>query len=567
MKVTRSKKVISMALIFVFVILLFVGCGGETTNNEQKGTQSQTNAQNTDTKEKIVRISVSGTPIIDPAVGLYVSSSIALINLYDSLVFPNPNKPDPDPMLATNWESSADAKEYTFHLKKGVKFHNGDELKASDVVFSAKRLLTIGEGYAYMFTDIIADVVALDDYTVKFTLKKPYGLFVNSLYRLYILNEKQVKEHTKTDGAYGSFGDYGREWLITHDAGSGPYMVKELVQQGHLYATKFDGWHGGNWDPNAPDAFKEIDNTEATTVRTMMANKELEISDMWQSSENITAMSKLPGVEIAMYSALANQNMFYNTKKAPTDDVNFRKALSCLFDYDMIIKNIFPGSTRSIGPVPVYVGGHVDTTQYNYDINKAKEYLSKSKYASELSKYPVEILCNSDVADQEKVALAFQAAAQQVGITVEISKAPWISIVDRVAKVDSSPNLVSININAQLNDAGSMLETRYSSKTCGTFENGEWLQDKNLDAKIEDALSFSDKGKRYEKYAEIQKMIVDDICPTAWLGDTLDRVAYHSDYVDWPVAKAGKQGKYVSNIYGYHYYFHDMKIYPDKMKK
>jgi peptide/nickel transport system substrate-binding protein len=546
-----------MSIIEKILILLFVFAFGGAT-------LTSSNAAPQDTKnEKIIRIAASGTPVIDPAAGLYVSSSIALLNLYDSLVFPSATKVEMEPAVAQKWDVSKDGKEYTFYIRRGIKFHNGDELKASDVVFSAKRLLRIGEGYAYIFIDIIKDVVAVNDYTVKFILKKPFGPFLNTLCRLYVLNEKQVKEHIKS-GSYGEWGDYGRDWLITHDAGSGPYTVIELVQQSHLYAIRFDKWYGGGWHSDAPTAFKIIDTTEASTIRTMMKNKELEITDMWQSSENINAMSKLPGVEIAMYSALANQNMYFNTKKAPTDDVNFRKALACLFDYDMIINNIFPGSSRSFGPVPIYVAGHVNTNQYDFDLVKAKEYVSKSKYANKPDQYPVEILCNSDVADHEKVALAVQAAAQKIGIKVEITKAPWISIVDRVAEISTTPNLVSININAQYNEAGSMLETRYSSKTSGTFENGEWLQDKNLDSMIEDSLSTLNREERYKKYANIQNKIVDEICPTAWLGDTLDRVAYHSDYVYWPVAESAKKGNYVSNIYGYHYFFFDMRVYPSK---
>ncbi|MGB5217200.1 MAG: ABC transporter substrate-binding protein, partial [Smithella sp.] len=336
MKCSKLGKILVLLLIFTF--------GGATLTSSYAAPK--------DAKaEKIIRIAVSGTPVIDPAVGLYVSSSIALVNIYDSLVFPSRTKAEMESALAQKWDISKDGKEYTFYLRKGVKFHNGDELKASDVVFSAKRLLRIGEGYAYIFMDTIKDVVAVNDYTVKFFLKKPFGPFLSTLNRLYILNERQVKEHINS-GNYGEWGDYGRDWLITHDAGSGPYMVKELVQQDYLYAIKFDKWYGGEWNSDAPTAFKEIDTTEASTIRTMMKNNELEITDMWQSSENLNAMSKLPGVEIAMYSALANQNMYFNTKKAPTDDVNFRKALACLFDYDMIINNIFPGSSRSYGPVP-----------------------------------------------------------------------------------------------------------------------------------------------------------------------------------------------------------------------
>jgi len=558
------KRLFTPLLLLALSITLLVGCGGGNVESDAASQEETTPASSA---EKIVRASVSGTPIIDPARGLYVSSSQALVNLYDSLVFPAPGDADPLPWLAVSWDISEDNMEYTFHLRQGVKFHNGDELKAADVVFSLNRFLAIGEGYSYLFSDVVKSAEAIDDYTVKFTLQRSFGPFIKILPRLYILNEDQVMANIKVDGTYGDYGDYGKDWLITHDAGSGPYVCQELVQQGYLYATKFNDWWGGGWKTNSPDAFKLIDNTEAATVRTMMASQELEITDMWQSSENLASMDNLDGVDIAMYSALANQVMFFNTKLAPTDDEYFRKALACLFDYDMIVANIFPGSPRSTGPVPVYVAGHINTnTQYDYDLEKAKEYLAQSQYVNDLANYPVELLCNSDVADHEKVALAVQAAAKEVGITVEITKAPWISLIERLSTMETTPNLVSININTQYNEAGSTMETLYGSKTMGTFENATWLQNQELDASIADALATTDQTERYAKYATIQNHIAEDLCPAAWLGDTLDRVAYQSTYLSWPVAEAGKDGNYVSNLYGYHYYFHDMEIFPEKMK-
>lgn len=544
-------------LIVLILIMTSIAC---SSGNDTNGVDND----NSILSEKIVRITAANTPIIDPCMAIDAADSIGVLNLYDTLVFPSHETEEPVPLLAEKWNVSDDGLDYVFYLKQGTKFHNGKELTASDVVFSANRLLTMGEGFAYLFTDIVEEVTAEDDYTVKFTLKKAYPIFLQMLSRLYILNGEQVMENFNPSGSYGEFGDYGREWLQTNDAGSGPYMLKEIVQQEYLYAVKFDEWNGGSWDPDAPDAFKIIDTTEPTTVRVMMANRELEITDNWQPNENIDAISKLPGIDVALFSTFANQCMFYNTKKPPTDDINFRKALSCLFDYDMVIEKVFPGSTRSYGPVPNYVAGHVKTNQYHYDLEAAKDYLSKSKYAGELSNYPVEILCNSDVPDHEKVALALQFAAKQVGITVVIDKAPWISIVDRMSNVESTPNLLSMSLDAQVNDAGSMLETRYSTKTSGTIENGEWLLDKGLDSRIEDAITTLDVDSRFEKYAELQHLIVEDICPTAWLADILSRVAYQSEYMYWPIAEASKEGNYISNLYGYHFYFYDMRIYPDK---
>ena len=99
-----------------------------------------------------------------------------------------------------------------------------------------------------------------------------------------------------TAGNYGENGDYGRTYLLTHGAGSGAYKAVELVQQDYFYAEKYDDWFMG-WDNEyAPEAFKQMAITEATTVRTMVNNKELDITDTWQSLETLNALSQIDGV-------------------------------------------------------------------------------------------------------------------------------------------------------------------------------------------------------------------------------------------------------------------------------
>lgn len=562
----RNWKVLSILLVLA---MLLVGCTGQTqpSNNESNsgndngGSAANTSDNQTDTKpqEKIIRMSVAGTPKVDPATGADGGSCIAMVNFYDSLVYPGFDG-TVAPSLAESWEISDDNLVYTFKLKEGVKFHDGSELKSSDVVFSINRLLGIGEGNAYLFQDYIKEAVALDDYTVQISLFKSFGPFLATLPRIYIVSEKTIMDNIDKSGPYGEFGDYGKNYLLTHDAGSGAYQVTDVQQQGYVLAERFeDYWR--NWDnTDAPDTIKLIDNTEASTVRTLIGNRELEIADEWQSTENINAMMKIPDVSICTFSKCAVQNYMYNTKIAPTDDVNFRKALNCLFDYKTISEKILVDSPQSIGPVPATIpGANPDLMQYSYDLDKAKEYLSKSKYADSLEQYPIELTIISDVADAEKIALGFQSAAQQVGLTVNVSKAPWLSVQEQVASVETTPNMISISVPANYFEAGAILSSRYHSSSTGTWEQAEWLQNDEIDKMIEDALATVDKDERFDKYYKIQEKLV-ELAPTAWLVDNVQRHIYQSKYVYWPIAEETKKGNIVSLPTGYPFDFKDFKI-------
>jgi len=131
-------------------------------------------------EKRTLNVTFSWPTYIDPAVGSDFSSTSSLCNLYDTLVFPNTGG-GVDSHLAESWQVSGDGLTWTFVLKKGVKFHNGSELTASDVAFSMNRILEIGEGLAYVFLGTVESATALDDYTVEFKLAQPSGLFLIKL--------------------------------------------------------------------------------------------------------------------------------------------------------------------------------------------------------------------------------------------------------------------------------------------------------------------------------------------------------------------------------------------------
>ncbi|MEK6587437.1 MAG: ABC transporter substrate-binding protein, partial [Chloroflexota bacterium] len=301
---------------------------------------------------------------IDPAVGSDYVSSTSLANLYDSLIFPTAGG-GTEPWLAESWEASANGLTYTFQLRQGVTFHDGSELLASDVVYSHNRLQTIGEGYAYLVSGV-AEVTAPDDYTVVFTLGQPSGLFVPSLVRLYVVNEDLVRTNTNPEGPYGENGDYGKDWLLTHDAGSGPYTVIEFPLEEFALMEKFeDWWAKDQFNAYAPDQVKLILTTEGATVRTLMETGALEISDQWQPVEAFNSLDGIEGVDITAFSTMSSFYYMMNNRLAPLDDIHCRKAIAWAFDYEGAIALEWPGTQQMVGPVPAVLGGH-DPTVFTY---------------------------------------------------------------------------------------------------------------------------------------------------------------------------------------------------------
>ena len=487
------------------------------------------------TGKRVLRITFSWPNRIDPAVGNDYVGSTSLANLYDSLIFPNAQG-GVDPWLAESWDVSDDGSTYTFHLRQGVKFHDGSDLKASDVVYSFNRLKTIGEGYAYLVvTPDVESVKAVDDATVEIKLTKPSALFLPSLVRLYVASEALVRQNTKPDGPYGEDGDYGKEWLQTNDAGSGPYKVKEFPLEQYLLMEKFSDWWG-EFNPNAPDEVRFIGTTEAVTVRSLMENKELEITDQWQSFEAYQALEKIEGAKIAALPSMSSFYYMVNTKKPPTDDIHCRRAMAYAFDYEAAIGLEWPGTKQMVGPVPASLAGHdPNVFVFQRDLDKAKEELAQCKYASELDQYPVDVNWVAEVPDEEKWALLFQSNMAEIGIKVDVVKTPWLSLVENTSKLESSPSIATIYVSSDLPEAGLMLKQRYHSSTTGTWQQNEWLQDSQLDSEIDDALATLDEQERFDKYAKIQEKLV-ELAPSIWIYDQVEKHAYR-DCVDWPATR------------------------------
>ena len=515
--------------------------------------------------KRVLRVGFAFPTYIDPAVGSDFSSSTALTQLYDPLVWPLPNG-SVKPWVAESWTVSEDGLVWTFKIRKGIKFHSGNELTAEDVAFSMERLLTIGQGYAYIFKPYIKEVKVIDKYTVQFVLNRPWGGFLNALIRLYIVDKKTVLQHIKKPGPYGEYGDFATEWLTYHDAGSGPYMAVDVDPQKYVKMVKFeDYWNKEAFAPNAPDEVIFLATAGApTTELTMFAKRELEIGDQWLPEETLREIAKIKGVSIAKIPMPGQLYLMFNTKKPPLDDVHVRRALAYAFEYDVVIEKLYPDQKPAEGPIPHVLPGWCPVGKYETNLEKAKEELKKSKYWPDIvnnpDKYVIEFWWIAEVPQEEKIALLFAKDASQLGLKVKVVKTPWAKMVEYAANWTSAPHATLLFDMAPYPDAGALLWAKYSSATAPSWEQIEFLLNESLDQWIQKAMSILDPKARYEEYCKIAKYI-NSIAPSLYLFDYVVRLPYQSYYVKWPQAE--DPSKVVPAI-GYNIVAREIQILLDK---
>lgn len=530
-------------MVLILVLSFFVG--------------GSTYAQDTDIK--IFHSVDMFPPRIDPAVGMACSESNIMANLYDTLVFPGTigEGVKVHPHVAKSWEVSPDGLTWTFHLRPGIRFHDGSELTAEDVKFSMDRMLTMGTGYSYLFTGI-NETEIVDKYTISFHLDKPFGPLLGALVVFRIVNKDLVSKNFRK-GPHGDFGDYGTGFLSKNEAGSGPYKIKVFdYLTGITLERNPDYWIP--LDPNCPDEWVSTGTLENIVAKTQFPKRNLE---MWGGSlpnEILAELDEVEGIDLARENSGDVMYGMLNTKKAPTDCVYVRRALAWATNYKEIVERIFTASDYARGPVHRALGGfNPNVFQYHYDLDKAREELKKSKYYGEFDKYPISIHWTAEVPKLEKIAFIWRSDLTNLGLKVDIVKTLWAKITDECASLETSPNVTTVSVSPGYNEAGSLLRSKYHSVTAKSWMQNEWLLDPELDRRIDDAIATIDNDERFKKYSELQDYIV-DLCPTIFMFERCDLIPYQSYYMSCPIEN--EKTSYSTQEYNWCGRF--IRIYPEK---
>jgi peptide/nickel transport system substrate-binding protein len=451
-------------------------------------------------KSIFVHTSPDSFPDLDPTRS-YSSESYVLANCYETLTFYNaPGSSEQiSGKLATSWESNADATEWTFHLRHGVKFQDGEPFNAAAVKYSIMTTKDGGVGAAYMWGPV-SSIETPDDYTVVFKLSysAPLDIIASADYAAWIFSPKFYTGHST---------DWANEG---HCDGTGPYTIESYERGSRLIMTRFDDYWGG-WKPGQ---FEKI--VFEITGDAVTRQQEIEAGQADFTfripSDNLPELMNDPKVTVYQGPSFNIALAMFNTQKAPLDNVLIREAVAYTFPMDVFLKNVMAGRAKqSYGPVPAGVWGHSETIpQFHYDLDKAKQLLTQAGYPNGGFKL-LYIIVTGDL-DGQNLGELWKAELAKVGIDLEIQALDWNANWDMCK---SGPaNAQDIYLMHWWPDYISPISFLYGmfhSENPPMFNCSYWYNT-DFDKLIDDANTFSgyDRQKATDMFIQAQKMIFDN---------------------------------------------------------
>ncbi len=451
---------------------------------------------------------------LDPHVIFDVGRIASRLNMYDGLLRWLDNPPKLQPWLAESYEITNDGKTYSFKLRKGAKFHDGSDIEAEDVVWSMERILALNKGPAALFTDIIAprSTKAIDKHTVQFNLSKQSAIFLATVPDILVINADLVKKNIKD-------GDWGQAWLSRNDAGSGSFKL-----------TRYDpaiGFVGARFAEHfIPWGKKYIDEVEFRTVNEInsrvlgLIRGDFQGVDGFMQYDQILRMKESGKLAIHEEESM---RIFYgaiHNARSPMNDINFRKALSYAFDYDGFNNNILSGSViRAPAPIPNNIWGAPKGLKgYSYDLEKAKEYLTKVK--EPLREITIGALAG--YGQTEQAAALLQAGLTKIGVKSKILAEPWPVVQPRTFDEKQMYDVLFTWKSTYYADPHNWVGEMYGSDTIGS-RNNSWYRNPEVDKLIREALVSTDMERRREIYEKVSTIVVDDaagifVYNTKWFG-------------------------------------------------
>lgn len=425
-----KKNLSALAIMFMIIALLVSGCGGGGEVGDEVGDGEEVVAE-----EMVLTYNVGTEPeTMDVHLSTGLPEATIMLQIYEGLARLN-NDSMPEMALAESFEVSEDGLVYTFKLREGLVWSNGDPLTAEDFVFSWKRALSpeLAADYAYMLYYIkgaeaynagdgsVDDVMveALDDQTLQVTLEAPTPFFLSlvAFKTYYPLHRPTVEADSEG-------------WHLSADTiiGNGPFKMVSWAQ-GQMEFLPNENY----WDKDAVVLDR--------LFFTMIENESTELT-MFETGE-VDVTHTVPGPEIPRLEETGELHIFpefgtyyyiFQTEKAPFDDVRVRKALTMAVDREALVTSVTQGGQLPAyafvpSGIPEHDGSDFRANggdYFAYDPEMAKQLLAEAGYPDGAGFPSVEILYNTSEM-HKMIAEAIQEMwKQNLGIeTVTLTNQEW----------------------------------------------------------------------------------------------------------------------------------------------
>lgn len=508
-----KKRTVLLILTTAFLGLSITGCsGGSQTGTtaapaaSAEGGAGAESAASTSTegKDSLVIVASSDILSMDPFRYDEGPTNQFMLHIYEPLVMADINMKY-QPHLAEKWEQSEDGLTWTFHLQKGIKFHDGTEMTSKDVLASYTVARNPDSPSAFSsYTSTFETIEAPDDYTVviKTTTINPLMLF--DIAQLYVLKKENVEGKTE-------------EEISDTVVGTGHYKFVEQVKEDHIdLVINEDYW--GEAAPIKNIRFRPITN-EATRTATMLtgeADVTLNISvrdiDRLSTTEGISVVAQKGLREIYLNLDSRADSPLFPGQKNPMSDPKVREAMYLAIDEDTIIRTVMNGSAYVMNSiVPENYVGYKEAERPKYDPERAKQLLTEAGYPDG---FEVTLDAPNDrYVNDGQIAQAVAGYFEKIGIKVNLNLMPKSNFFSYIKPAENKTMLLLTGWSDSSGEGLSLLyDMAYTfdkDAANGTVNRGHY-SNKEVDALIDKAFVEIDEAKRGELVAQADQLVRDD---------------------------------------------------------
>lgn len=550
----RFRMIMSLNLLLA---LLLAACGGAPTPTTQQPTTAQPNAATTAppavtaalttpepataqpaeattaVTEQTVTSDQGGTVVIgmtaDPGAlnsavttsgnTHFVSDQIfnGLVGLDDQL--------NPVPELAASWEVSEDGKVYTFKLQPNVTWHDGQPFTSADVKFSFEEaLLKFHSRTKAGLENVLESIETPDAGTVVFRFKQPYGPL---LQRLDVTEAPIIAKHIY-EGK-----DLQKDPANLNPIGTGPFKFVDYVKGDHVTLERNPNYFKAGLPRVEKVIFRII--PDANTATLALEQGEVDYLSGVQGSD-ITRLQSNPELKLAQGfggsgGSVCQNVLIPNLTKAPFDKLDVRRAFYHALDRQFIVDRVYFGQgSPSTGPISRQMEWAYtpDVRAYPYDVALANQLLDQAGYPRGVdgNRFTVTFTHASSFA---KLGEAMREQLKQVGINLELESMDFNAAVDKVFVKKEFDLGVASYCGGTDPEIG--VRRVYVSTNIGPipFSNGAGYKNEKVDQLLDQAAALTDRTERAKLYAEMQKILVDEV-PYFWIVDSQGYRAHRAEF-------------------------------------